>query len=109
MVVAAVVAEVVAGAVAVAEKERENQCECACCLKKADRLKSRARNSLSHCISVKTQKKLSVTDGPTDQRTDRPTDRPTNGPTDTVTHRVACSRMHATKKPSESYDGNTCY
>ena len=64
------VAEVVAAAVAVAEKERENQCECACCLKKADCLKSRARNSLSHCVSVKTQKKLSVTDGPTDQRTD---------------------------------------
>ena len=37
---------------------------------KADRHKSRARNSISHCMCLKTQKKVKC-----DGRTDRPTDR----------------------------------
>ena len=39
-------------------------------LNKADRHKSRARNSISHCMCLKTQKKVKC-----DGRTDRPTDR----------------------------------
>ena len=50
---------------------------------KADRHKSRTRNSISHFAKKKVK---------WDRRTDRPTDRPTDGPTDTVAYRVACTR-----------------
>ena len=51
---------------------------------KADRRKSRARNSLSHCMSLK-RKKVKC-DRQTDRRTDRPTDRPTQRLIMTATH-----------------------
>ena len=41
---------------------------------KADRHKSRARNSISHCLCLKTQKKQSGTNGRTDGRTDGQSD-----------------------------------
>ena len=53
---------------------------------KADRHKSRERNSISHCLCLKTQKSKV---GPTDRQSDGPTDRPT----DRVTYRVAFTRL----------------
>ena len=55
---------------------------------KADRHKSRTRNSISHFAKKKVK-----CDGPTDRQTDGPTDRRTDGPTDTVAYRVACTRL----------------
>ena len=55
---------------------------------KADRHKSRTRNSISHFAKKKVK-----CDGPTDRPTDGPTDRRTDGPTDTVAYRVVCTRL----------------
>ena len=54
---------------------------------KADRHKSRTRNSISHLAKKKVK-----CDGLTDRRTDGPTDGPTYGPTDRPTQWLIESR-----------------